>query len=272
MAETMTYDPGTDTVTTENNLTQDEQESLAVGTEMENQQEQALAGKYKNAQELEKAYIELEKKLGEKSEEDSQEESSDEPQAEEKSDTEKKSDDDSPPDFAFLEDLYEQASSEKGEISKELLDKLGGMSTQDVVQQFLNYRADAESRYMPIPQMSETDVKELKGIVGGDKNYSNMLQWAQSNLSEQEINMFDTVMGRGDVASAFFAINSLAQRYNDRVGYDGKMLTGNAPKGSTDSFRSQQELVKAMSDSRYDNDPAYRNDVMEKLARSDMKF
>ena len=88
MAETMTYDPGTDTVTTENNLTQDEQESLAVGTEMENQQEQALAGKYKNAQELEKAYIELEKKLGEKSSGDSQEESSDEPEAEEKSDTE----------------------------------------------------------------------------------------------------------------------------------------------------------------------------------------
>jgi hypothetical protein len=99
-----------------------------------------------------------------------------------------------------------------------------------------------------------------------------MLQWAQSNLSEQEINMFDNVMANGDINSAFFAINSLAQRYNDRVGYEGKMLTGNAPKGGTDSFRSQQELVKAMSDSRYDNDPAYRNDVMEKLARSDMKF
>ena len=267
----MTYDPGTDTVTTENNLTQDEQESLAVGTEMENQQEQALAGKYKNAQELEKAYIELEKKLGEKSSGDSQEESSDEPQAEEKSDTENKSDD-TPPDFAFLEDLYEQASSEKGEISKELIDKLNGMSTQDVVQQFLNYRADAESKYIPKPDLSQQDVKELKGLVGGEKNYSNMLQWAQTNLTEQEINMFDNVMANGDINSAFFAVNSLAQRYNDRVGYDGKMLTGNAPKGSTDSFRSQQELVKAMSDSRYDNDPAYRNDVMEKLARSDMKF
>ena len=48
-----------------------------------------------------------------------------------------------------------------------------------------------------------------------------MFQWAQSNLSEQEINMFDTVMGKCDVSYAFFAINSLAQRYNDRVGYDG---------------------------------------------------
>ena len=55
----MTYDPGTDTVTTENNLTESEQESLAIGEEMANQQEQMLAGKYENAQQLEKAYIEL---------------------------------------------------------------------------------------------------------------------------------------------------------------------------------------------------------------------
>ena len=271
MAETMTYDPGTDSVTTENNLTQDEQESLVVGQEMENQQEQALAGKYKNAQELEKAYIELEKKLGEKSEPTSEEESSEEPQAEEKSDTEEKSDD-SPPDFAFLEDLYEQASSEKGEVSKELIDKIQGMSTQDVVQQFLNWRADAESKYIPIPEMSDQDVKELKGVAGGEENYSKMLQWAQSNLTKQEVDMFDSVMGRGDVASAFFAINSLAQRYNDSVGYEGRMLTGQAPKGGQGTYRSQQELVAAMADPRYDNDPAYRNDVMEKLAQSEMKF
>jgi len=267
----MTYDPGTDTVTTENNLTQEEQESLAVGTEMENQQEQALAGKYKNAQELEKAYIELEKKLGEKSSGDSQEESSDEPQAEEKSDTEDKSDD-TASDFGFFDDFYEQASSEKGEISKDLLEKIDGMTNRELAQQFLNWRADAESKYQPIPDMTDNDVKQLKGIAGGEQEYAKMLQWAQSNLSKDEIDMFDSVMGRGDTASAFFAINSLNQRYKDNIGYEGKMLTGNAPKGGTDSFRSQQELVKAMSDSRYDNDPAYRNDVMEKLARSDMKF
>ena len=56
----MTYDPGTDSVTTENNLTQDEQESLVVGEQLEEAQESMLAGKYKDAQELEKAYIALE--------------------------------------------------------------------------------------------------------------------------------------------------------------------------------------------------------------------
>ena len=265
----MTYDAGTDTVSTSENLTSDEQDSLQVGEAMEEQQESMLAGKYKNAQELENAYIELEKKLGEKSEPTSQEESSDEPEAEAKTDekTEETADG-----YAFLEDLYEQASSEKGEISKEMLSKLDGMSKQDIIQNFLQFRADAQNKYQAIPDLSKQDVSQLKDIVGGEKNYTNMLQWAQSNLTEQEIRMFDSVMSNGDINSAFFAVNSLASRYNDRVGYDGKMLTGNAPKGSQDTYRSQAEMVAAMSDPKYDKDPAYRRDVMEKVARSDIKF
>ena len=49
-------------------LNADEQESLAIGEEMANDQETMLAGKYKNAEELEAAYIELQKKLGDNSE------------------------------------------------------------------------------------------------------------------------------------------------------------------------------------------------------------
>ena len=48
MSETLTYDSATETVTTESNLTAEEQDSLKVGEEMEAQEEQLLAGKYKN--------------------------------------------------------------------------------------------------------------------------------------------------------------------------------------------------------------------------------
>ena len=131
-----------------------------------------------------------------------------------------------------------------------------------------------EFRAKNAPQdLSENDVKELKGIVGGDENYKNMLSWAQQNLNEQEVDMFDKVMEMGNPLAAFFAVRSLAYRYNDAIGFDGKMVTGTAPKESTDVFRSQQEVVAAMGDRRYDNDPAYRRDVMEKLARSpDVNF
>ena len=50
------------------------------------------------------------------------------------------------------------------------------------------------------------------------------------------------------------------------------MLTGKAARSSGDVFRSQPELVAAMSDPRYDTDPAYRQDIIEKLDRSDLAF
>ena len=50
------------------------------------------------------------------------------------------------------------------------------------------------------------------------------------------------------------------------------MYTGNAPVSAKDVYRSQAELVAAMSDNRYDSDPAYRQDVIEKLERSDLNF
>ena len=273
MAETLTYDNQTpaEVAGEAGQLTPDEQDSLQVGESIQEAQETMLAGKYKDAQELEKAYIELQQKLGEKSGGESQEQSSDEPQAEAKSDEETEGA--SPEDYAIFDDFWEQASSEEGNIDQALLGKLAGMNTQQMAQKFLQWRADAETKYMPKPpDMTDKDVQELKAVAGGEQNYNNMLRWAKSNLSEQEIAMFDTVMGRGDTISAFFAINSLAQRYNDGVGYEGKMLTGNAAKDRVDAFRSQAELVRAMSDSRYENDPAYRQDIMEKLDRSNLNF
>ena len=49
------------------------------------------------------------------------------------------------------------------------------------------------------------------------------------------------------------------------------MLSGKAAK-SVDAFRSQAEVVAAMNDIRYDRDPAYRQDVYDKLERSNLEF
>ena len=102
--------------------------------------------------------------------------------------------------------------------------------------------------------------------------------WKQSKpaaelcLNKKEIEMFDAVMEKGDPLAAFFAVRSLAYRYGDAIGVEGKMVTGTAPKSSKDQFRSQAEVVQAMSDPKYDNDPAYRQDIMQKLERSNVNF
>ena len=76
MAETLTIDPTPDAEVAGESagveLTAEEQDSLQVGESITEAQDQLLAGKYKDAQELEKAYVELQKKIGEKNPEDSE--------------------------------------------------------------------------------------------------------------------------------------------------------------------------------------------------------
>jgi len=261
MSETLTIDtnPQTETATDSiENLTPDEQESLAVGEELQNQQDELLAGKYKDAQELEKAYVELEKKLGKENPE-TEEDSQEPPEAKEET-----------PESNILDDLWDQATSGK-EYNKETLEALNKMSATDLANMHLEYRK-ANQAQPAKRDLTQQEVNELQGVVGGKENYGNMMKWAQQNLTEQEVQMFDTVMERGDPLSAFFAVRSLAYRYNDTIGYDGKMLTGNAPKANTDVYKSQAQVVEAMSDPRYDRDTAYRQEVMEKLSRSNIDF
>ena len=99
-----------------------------------------------------------------------------------------------------------------------------------------------------------------------------MLKWAGSNFSKDEIEMYDSVMESNVPQAIFFAVQALAARYQDGVGSDGELLTGRDAANTNDSFKSQAELVAAMSDPRYDRDPAYRSDVMRRLENSDVEF
>ena len=255
MAETLTMEPNVEKTSIEN-LSAEEQDSLKVGEQMQEAQDNLLAGKYKNAEELEKGYLELQQKLNTKQEEPAQEE-----EVEEEESTAEEAE------ANILDQLWEEAGTEEG-YTQESLDKLRKMSVDELAQMHLEYRDSVTKEQPQDKDFSETDIKELKGIVGGEENYTNMIQWAQGSLNEQEIQMFDAVMQRGDPLAAFFAVRSLAYAYNDAVGYDGKMVQGKAPKQNTDQFRSQAEVVAAMGDPRYENDPAYRRDIMEKLERS----
>ena len=98
------------------------------------------------------------------------------------------------------------------------------------------------------------------------------MNWAKDNIAKEEVSMFDEVMNRGDPLAAFFAVKSLHYRYSDAQGVEGRMLTGKAAKAKTPGYKSQAALVEAMSDPRYDKDPAYRQEVIEKLSRSDIEF
>lgn len=121
-------------------------------------------------------------------------------------------------------------------------------------------------------QLTEDQAQQLYTMVGGEKAYQSMLEWAGQTLSNEEIEMYDSVMGDGNANSIYFAVQALANKYSEAVGSEGQLLTGRGAAESNAVFRSQSELVQAMNDPRYDNDPAYRSDVMAKLENSDLGF
>ena len=121
-------------------------------------------------------------------------------------------------------------------------------------------------------EFTDNDVEQIHGLVGGQENYNNMMSWAKQNVSNQEIDMFDSVMDLGNTTAAYFAVQALALKYQDQSGKDGQFITGKAPKATSDVFKSQAEMIKAMEDDRYNDDPAYRQAIMEKLERSNINF
>ena len=303
MAETLTYDPGSDTVTSEDNLTPDEQESMKIGEELAEQQQQLLAGKYKNAEDLEKAYVELQKKLGGEGTEDSGTtgESKDSTDDGETSEETKETKEDTQ-EF-YLEDgkvNYEYVNKEYGEqlgevfknsnvdpwaISKHFHENEGTITedmygelenaglARQTVDAYLAGRA-AENGYTTntAPDLSDKDINTVRDSIGGEEEYNKVISWAGENLSKSEISSFDDLVETGNVGAIKLAVNGLKAQYETANGYEGRMLSGKAPTTSNDVYKSQAQLVEAMSDPRYDRDPAYRLEVIEKLDRSDLQF
>ena len=212
---TLTYDP---TPADQPEFTPEEQDSLAVGEALEQQQQQLLAGKYENAQELEKAYVELQRKLGGESEDEET-------------------------------DVSEEAEYEEQEEEEEV-------------------ESDEESEVL----ISEEDIESLHEMVGGQEMYQEMTSWAADNMTQEEIQMYDYVMDLNNPWAAFFAVKALQNSYENANGKDGQLLTGRGATEVADVFRSQAEVVAAMGDPRYESDPAYRNDVFQKLDRSNLNF
>ena len=256
---TLTYDS---TETPEGEFSEEEKESIKVGEALEEQQQQLLAGKIKDAEDLENAYIELQKKLGDPSR-DEPEDEADTTEPEEKVEEEEEE-----VDAEFLDKLWTEAQNDDG-ISEDTLKELDGMSSADVAKMYLDYRSENNQ---PVAELTEEQSTQLKAVVGGDEEYDSMIEWAKSNLNEQEINMFDEVLGRADPYSCFFADRTLANRYLEATGQEGELLTGKPASNKQDTYRSQAEVVRAMTDPRYEKDPAYRQDIYDKLERSNLNF
>lgn len=263
MAETFSYDNTPETEV----LSAEEQESLEVGEQLVSEQEGLLAGKYKNAEDLEAAYLSLQKKLGQ---EETDYEESDEGYEEEEGSDEEVSE--YAPAVSLINDASEEYYANDGQLSEETISRFSEMSSQDLVNAYLEIQANNPQAPQQAVQLSESDVNQVQNAAGGEANYNRVIDWAADNLTEAAIDAFDSVVDSGNPMAINIAFQGLQAEYNEANGYEGRMLQGKPASSSGDVFRSQAELVAAMGDPRYDTDPAYRADVVEKLNQSDLQF
>ena len=280
MAETIRYDTSDDPVVSQS-IAEKEAESLKIGEELMAKQEKMLAGKYKSAEELESAYLELQKKLG------------DAPATEEaEPETEYQFyNDDGGVNYDTANEVYgEQLGNlfksneidpfemakhfeeNNGTLTDDMYSKLEstGLSKEIIDNYLEGVKGNlGMSQENASPVLSESEIKDLKNIAGGERGYEQLMDWAGNNLTEQDAKNYDDVLATGNKAAISFAVKALMGQYEDANGRDSNIVTGK--QSSTENYRSMAEVVRDMNKPEYRTDEAFRDDVIRKLAQSNIK-
>ena len=201
-----------------------------------------LPEKFKSAEDMAKAYSELEKKQST--------ETTDEPNMQQmRADAEASQGMDK-----FYSEYQEQGSlSEKSyeELNKMGLDK----SLVD------GYIAGQEA-------IANTEVQTVHNLVGGTDNYNKVIEYAKGNLNEAEQNAFNETLETGSIEQVKFAVQAIASRAGVNAEQPQTMINGDSIETNSDIFESSAQVIDAMNDPRYAKDPAFRKLVEEKIARS----
>ena len=260
-------------------LSAENEEMLAAMAGEGDQPDELLAGKYKSVQDLEKAYKELQTKLsrGESVAPESEDDSSaDDSEAE----AEDKEDEPAGDAREIYGDLI-GGKLEEAQINFQDMNvrwqQTGTLEAGDYEQLAeAGFNRDMVDAYLSGLQYKQTqdtalsvkEVASIKESLGGEAEYSKMIEWAAANLSADEVEGFNQIINTQPMAAVKMAITGLHARYSAVEGREPKLIGGRAPKSSTDKFESTAQLVAAMSDPKYSTDPAYQRKVQEKLSRS----
>jgi len=279
MAETIRYDTSDDPVAAQA-IAEKEAESLKIGEDLMAKQNKMLAGKYKSAEELETAYIELQKKLGETP----ATETTAEPEPEYELYTDNGSVNYDTANELYGEQLGNTFKSNNidpfamskhfeengGTLSEEMYEELGKAGlAKDLVDSYLDGVRNRTGVQPTVSPLTEANINEIKNIANGNDGYESLMEWAGKNLNKEDIQNYDDVLATGNLSAIKFAVKALMGQYEDANGRDSKIITGK--ESPQDSYRSMAEVVRDMNKPEYQNDEAFRDDVLRKLSASNLK-
>ena len=243
------------------------------------QPEQLLAGKFKTPQELEKAYLEAQKLIGQRGQQPPTEEPA------------------SPAPEQYTPELGKQlygdtvsSAIEAAEINPlEMAEKVyAGQDVssyvdalvekdglhRDLVQTYLDgVRPAATPAPAAAGQLSEADVAEIKAAVGGDQEFARISQWAVGNLGPQDLADYNAAVDSGNKEAARFALRAMKSMAQGGTASEPQLIGGGTAARS-DVFESGQQAIDALNKRNesgkrlYEADPKYRAWYEKTMARS----
>ena len=260
MTEKLTYDP---TPADAPEFSPDEQDSIAVAERLGQEESELYAGKFENAEELENAYLELQRKLGSGDTDEDEEQST--------LDEDEYYDEATSAGIELIQDASDEYYANEGQLSPDTIEQFKEMSSSDLVNAYIAIQENNPNQGGYSADLTDAEMNQVYNSAGGEAEYNRLTEWAADNLSERKLDAFNSMIDQGNATAIQIAVSGLRSEYEAQEGYEGRMLTGKAAR-AVDGFRSQAEVVRAMSDPRYDTDPAYRQDVYDKLERSNVQF
>lgn len=224
------------------------------GSQQDPERPEWLPEKFKSPEDMVKAYSQLESKLGQPKQEQVQETT--EATGEENVSEVAELLDNKGLDF----DVFQQEYNETGGLSEDAYEALqeAGFS-----------RSLVDTWIQGQDALASQITSQMYDVVGGQEEYSQMVSWAADTLPESEIDAFNATMETQDPNMIRLAIQGLNARYRSEA-EPSLMQGGTGAVSSGGRFESNAELTAAMSDPRYAKDPAYRQQVADKLARSSL--
>jgi len=260
MTETLTYNPADPDAPV---LSADEQNSLEVAEKLGQEEAELLAGKFNSTEDLENAYLALQKKLGSGADNDDEEQST--------LDQDEYYDEATSAGIELITNASDEYYANEGQLSPETIEQFKEMSSSDLVNAYIAIQENNPNQGAPAADLTDAEVNQIHNSAGGEAEYSRLIDWARDNADQTKMDAFNSIIQNGNATAIQIAVAGLRSEYENQEGYEGRMLTGKAARASN-GFRSQAEVVQAMSDPRYDTDPAYRQDVYDKLEISNVQF
>ena len=204
-----------------------------------------LPEKFQNAEELAKAYGELEKQFSSRPKEEVKEDA----KIPEKTEAQTNS----------LEKFYNEYA-EKGSLSEK--------SYQDLAKQGLDKQL-VDGYIEGQKALADNHTKSIQEVVGGKDRYTDLMDWASKNLTEGEQTAFNNMVDGGTLDEAKLAVQGLMTKAGVNANPNQPSLfEGTSDVTPSDAYESVSQVTDAMNDPRYEKDPSYRKKVADKLARS----